>query len=224
MSRASERAYGRIRSMILSGDLAPGAPLREEQLAEVCGVSRTPVREALRRLEAEAFVHRNEAQRSFVAKWSLDDVEEAFLLRGMLESHAAKRAATRASWDVLERLRFHNRALSQAILEDVPDVPAFLEHNRQFHALILEAAASDRLASMLARIIEQPVVQRTALQYDRDNLLRSHHEHDELLAAFERHDGDWAESIMASHIRRAFHAYADAHKRTIETGRDELAA
>ena len=86
MSRASDRAYSHIRSMILSGELQPGSQIREEALAELCGVSRTPVRDALRRLEAELFIRRNESQRSFVADWSLDDLEEAFQLRAMLEA------------------------------------------------------------------------------------------------------------------------------------------
>ena len=58
MSRASDRAYNHIRNMILSGELQPGVQIREEELAELCGVSRTPVRDALRRLEAELFVRR----------------------------------------------------------------------------------------------------------------------------------------------------------------------
>ncbi len=224
MSRASERAYHQIRSMILSGDLAPGMQLREEQLAEKCGVSRTPIRDALRRLETESFVRRNESQRSFVADWSLDDMEEAFQLRAMLEAHAAGRAAQRISWDQLERLKSCNNSISKAISKSPPDIPAFLDHNRQFHAIIVEAAKSDRLAMMLSRIIEQPVLLRTALQYDADNLARSHHEHEELLAAFARRDADWAAAVMTSHIRRAFHAYADAHKRGSAVGRDEIAA
>lgn len=224
MSRASDRAYTQIRGMILSGELAPGAPLREEQLAESCEVSRTPVRDALRRLEAESFVRRNESQRSYVADWSLDEMEEAFLLRAMLEAHAAKRTAARISWDQLERLKSINKSIFQAISKETPDIPLFLDLNRQFHAIILTASKSDRLANMLTKLIEQPVVLRTALQYDRENLLRSYHEHGELLAAFARRDGDWAEAVMTSHIRRAFHAYADAHKRGSEDGRDGLAA
>ena len=77
MSKASDRAYAQIKAMILSGTLAPGAPLREEQLAEVCGVSRTPVREAMRRLEAELFVRKTETQRSFVVDASPDDIADA---------------------------------------------------------------------------------------------------------------------------------------------------
>lgn len=224
MSRASDRAYSQIRHMILSGELAPGQQLGEEQLAELCGVSRTPVRDALRRLESEAFVRRSDSKRSFVADWSLDDIEEAFQLRAMLESHAAARAAERISRDQLEQLRRCNKVIGAAVLLDQPDIPAFLDQNRLFHAVIIEAAASERLTSMLARIIEQPVVLRTALQYDRENLQRSHNEHDELLAAFTRRDSEWAAAIMQSHIRRAFHAYADAHKRGSTFGRDGDAA
>jgi DNA-binding GntR family transcriptional regulator len=213
MSKASDHAYARIRSMIVSGELPPGAQIREEALAEECGVSRTPIRDALRRLESELFIRRTDTQRSFVADWSLDDIEEAFVLRGMLEGLAARRAAARISWDQLERLRQHNAAIGLAVEKPVPDVTAFLEHNRDFHAIILTSAGSPRLTNLLSRLIEQPVVWRTAQNYDRDNLRRSHREHDELLAAFARHDGDWAESVMAGHIRRAFHAYADAHQR-----------
>lgn len=224
MSRASDRAYDHIRSMILSGELQSGSQIREEALAELCGVSRTPVRDALRRLETEMFVRRNGSQRSFVADWSLDDLEDAFQLRAMLEAHAAKRAAARISRDQLARMRFHNAQLKQAIDASRPDVPKFLDNNRLFHALILEAAASERLASMLLQVTEQPVVLRTARQYDLENLRRSHHEHDEVLIAFDNRDGEWAAAVMTAHIRRAFHAYAEAHSTNTEIGKSNMAA
>jgi DNA-binding GntR family transcriptional regulator len=210
MSKASDRAYAQIKAMILNGTLAPGAPLREEQLAERCGVSRTPVREAMRRLEAELFVRKTDRQRSFVVDASPDDIADAFELRAMLESHAARRAATRISAEELTALHAHNRAIERAVNQARPDIPAFLDHNRQFHAIILRAAGSERLSSMLGQIVEQPVVLRTALHYDRENLGRAKREHDELLAAFARQDGDWAAAVMTAHIQRAFHAYRDA--------------
>lgn len=218
MSRASDRAYSHIRSMILSGELQPGSQIGEESLAELCGVSRTPVRDALRRLEAELFIRRNESQRSFVADWSLDDLEEAFQLRAMLEAYAARRAAKRISWDQLARLRSHNDAIKQAINAAKPDIPKFLDHNRHFHAIIMEASGSQRLSGMLAQVTEQPVVLRTAQQYDLENLRRSHHEHEELVMAFDSRDGEWAAAVMTAHIRRAFHAYAEAHARGTEKG------
>lgn len=224
MSRASDRAYQQIRTMILRTELVPGEQIREEQLAEACGVSRTPVREALRRLEAESLIRRNDSQRSFVAEWSPDDVSESFQLRAILEARATRRAAQRISKAQLDELKFHNNELEAAVRKPNPDISKFLDHNRQFHAGIVEAAASVRLANMLTHIIEQPVILRTAQQYDSENLLRSHHEHAELLAAFARHDADWAEAIMTAHIRRAFHVYSDARQRDLEGAHGELAA
>lgn len=212
MTKASDRAYDTIRTMILSGELASGDALREEALAERCGVSRTPVREALRQLEADLLVRRTESQRSYVADWSLDDVADAFELRAMLEGHAAKRAAERMTDDVLSDLMACNNAILAAISKSHPDVTTFLDRNREFHGLVLETASSPRLKALLASLIEQPVVWRTAQHYDPQAFERSHSEHADLLSAFERRDGAWAESIMEGHIRRAFHAYADAHK------------
>jgi DNA-binding GntR family transcriptional regulator len=214
VSKASDRAYAQIRAMILSGELSQGSQIREEQLAERCGVSRTPIRDALNRLETELLIRRSESQRSFVADWSLDDVEDAFRLRGMLESLAAERAATRISAEQLTQMRWLNAAIDKAVAQEQPDITAFLDHNLAFHNIILQAANSPRLVIMLAKLIEQPVVWRTAQNYDRINLERSHREHEELLAAFDRRDSAWAASIMAGHIRRAFHTYADAHSRS----------
>lgn len=210
MSRASDRAYSEIRSLILSGDAPPGAQLKEEQLAELCGVSRTPVRDALRRLEAELYVVRSDSQRAFVADWSREDVDEMFTLRAMLEAHAAARAATRISTESLQRMRDFNARIEAAVGQTRPDVHGFLENNRAFHATMLEAAASPRLSATLATLIEQPIVRRTALRYGREQLTRSASEHNELLLALAARDPEWARSVMLAHIRRAFHAFSEA--------------
>jgi len=207
MSKASERAYSEIRALIFSGDVPPGSPLTEEALADICGVSRTPVREALRRLEAELYVVRSDSQRLFVANWNSEDLAEMFTLRAMLEAHAAARAATRITVSGIERLRASNAMLTAAVAVDTPDVALFLSENRRFHEIFIAAAASPRLATMLAALVEQPVVRRTAARYGRDELARSAHEHGELIQAFVARDAEWARAVMVSHIRRAFHAF-----------------
>lgn len=212
MSKASDTAYRLIRSEILAGNLAPGEQLREEQLAEACGVSRTPVREALRRLEVERFVRRSDSQRTFVNQWSFDEVEESFALRAMLEGRAAARAATRISETDIERLAGHNALIRRAIEGPRLEVDAFLEHNRAFHAIVLEAAGSPNLAQLITGIVEQPIVARTARQYDERQIGRSLAEHEELVLAFRRGDPAWAQAVMTAHIRRAFHAYSDAYR------------
>ena len=210
MSKASERAYAEIRSLILSGDAPPGSPLTEDILAEICGVSRTPVREALRRLETELYVVRSGSRRLMVADWNNDDLAEMFTLRAMLEAHAAARAATRISPSALDDLRSVNARLSAEVTADAPDVAAFLEHNRRFHDIFIAAAASPRLSAMLAALTEQPVVQRTAARYGQGELACSAHEHGELIQALAAGDADWAHAVMTGHIRRAFHAFSAA--------------
>ena len=212
MSKASDTAYHFIRGEILSGALGPGAPLREEALAAAAGVSRTPVREALRRLEAERFIRRSDSARSFVATLSADDIAEGFALRTLLEGHAAERAATRIAPAELDALAAHNAAIGATLAAGASDVAGFIEYNRAFHAGVIAAAGSERLAAMLATVVEQPIVLRTARQYDRAAIARSHAEHDELIAAFRRGDADWARAVMTAHLRRAFHSYDDAFR------------
>ncbi len=210
MSKASDHAYAEIRSLILSGNAPPGSSLTEVGLAEICGVSRTPVREALRRLETELYVVRSESQRPFVADWNSDDIGEMFTLRAMLEAHAAARAATRITPETLATLRACNARIAAAVAMADPDVTTFLAENRQFHDIIISAASSPRLASILTALVEQPVVRRTAARYGRTELERSAHEHGELIQACAARDAEWARAVMTGHIRRAYHAFSAA--------------
>jgi DNA-binding GntR family transcriptional regulator len=208
MSRASEQAYARIRAHVLSGAVKPKEQLTEDQLAQITGFSRTPVREAVRRLEDELLLVRSESKRLFVADWSRDDIEEMFTLRQMLECHAAERAARRLTAAQVADLEAVNRTLREAIEQPEPDVARFLEANRRFHDAVLDAAHSPRLGQMLGRLVEAPVVLRTARSYSLDDLRQSARDHDELIAAFAARDPEWARAVMGSHLRRAFHTFA----------------
>lgn len=206
MSRASDSAYQFIRDRILSGDLAPRTQLKEEELAEMCGVSRTPVRDALRRLEAEMLVRRTDTQRTFVPDWTNDEVEEIFALRALLESHAAVRATQFITPAEIDQLKRYNEAIQIAIHGSTYlDVESFVGNNREFHNAILDASRSERLVKMRSVLVEQVILHRTARRYDRAGLARSHSDHEELVVAFEARDADWARSLMTTHIRRALH-------------------
>ena len=217
MSRASEQSYAKIFPMYThfslranSGAVKPSEQLTEDRLAQITGVSRTPVREAVRRLEDELLLVRSDTKRLFVADWSRDDIEEMFALRQMLECHAAERAARRLSREQIGALEALNRDLKAAIEQTPPDVARFLDANRAFHEVIIEAAQSPRLGQLLPKLVEAPVVLRTARTYSPDDLRQSARDHDELIAAFAAHDPDWARAVMGSHLRRAFHTFARA--------------
>lgn len=210
MSRASEQAYAKIRAHLLSGAVKPSEQLTEDQLSQITGVSRTPVREAVRRLEDELLLVRSDTKRLFVADWSRDDIEEMFALRQMLECHAAERAALRLSREQITNLETINRELKGATDQLQPDVARFLDANRAFHEVIIDAAHSPRLGQLLAKLVEAPVVLRTARNYSPEDLRQSARDHDELIAAFEARDAEWARAVMGSHLRRAFHTFAKA--------------
>lgn len=212
VSRASDVAYEMIRERILSGALPPSAQLKEEELAEMCGVSRTPIREALRRLDAEMLVRRTDTQRTFVPDWSPDEVDEIFTLRALLESHAAARAARYATEEEIAQLRAYNGAIGRAIEGETFDEEAFVTNNRLFHNGMIAAARSERLAKMRGLIVEQSILHRTARKYDARGLQRSHADHEELLLAFTARDAEWARSIMIGHIRRAYHVTVEAER------------
>lgn len=210
MSRASEQAYAKIRAYLLSGAVKPSEQLTEDQLSQITGVSRTPVREAVRRLEDELLLVRSDTKRLFVADWSRDDIEEMFALRQMLECHAAERAALRLSREQLADLETINQELKGATDQLQPDIARFLDANRAFHEVIIDAAHSPRLGQLLAKLVEAPVVLRTARNYSPEDLRQSARDHDELIAAFEARDAEWARAVMGSHLRRAFHTFAKA--------------
>ena len=204
MSRASETAYREIRRKVLSGELGPNQQLTERELADLCGVSRTPVRDALRRLEAESLIKRNATQRWFIKSWDANAVEEIFSLRSMIESHAAMRAASRITEDEILELERLNRTILSLLDDGAGGEPqTFVAANDDFHRVILEAARSERLATMRKVLFEPASSTLTSRRYDRQHIQRSHADLEELIFAFRRHDPDWARLAMDNHIHHA---------------------
>ena len=206
MSKAAEHAYNTIRENILSGEYAPNSRLKEAGLVERIGYSRTPVREALRRLAAEDFVLLNRNQGAQVKAWTMDDIDDLYQLRALLEGYAAARAAEHISLIQLDKMQLSINEMDEVLSCDATNekkVEDFLVLNQAVHTIVWQAAGSERLETMLGRLIEQALVIRTARQYSIERIARSHHHHEELLTALKAHDVLWAESIMRSHIHAA---------------------
>lgn len=209
MSQAGDRAYQVIREAILTGALPPAQRLKEAELVARCGVSRTPVREALRRLAADDFVTLARNRSAQVKAWSDNDLEELFDLRAILEGHAAARAATRVTDAELDRMQASIDEMD-ALLASAPSRPrqteAFLRLNWALHEAVWAAAASLRLRTALVRLIDQAVVARTARSYSAERLGRSQRHHRELVEALRARDPAWADAVMRGHIRAALAA------------------
>ncbi|MFW6093867.1 MAG: GntR family transcriptional regulator [Pseudomonadota bacterium] len=209
MDNAADHAYQIIRANILDGTFAPNARLKETALVAFCGVSRTPVREALRRLAAEDFVVIQRNQGAQVKSWSEDDLDDLFSLRALLEGQAAARAAERSDPEARARIAACIAEMDELLTSDARTsdrTAGFLRLNRVIHETVWEASGSPRLARMLRHLVEQALTAHTAQRFTLERLAQSHHQHRELLEALEARDPAWAEAVMRSHIRAARHA------------------
>jgi len=208
MSSASDLAYKKIRNRLLRGDYAPGARLSESDLSEICGVSRTPVREALRRLALEYYVHIEPNRGAFVIDWSREDIMDMFEMRSMMEGLAARKAAERANDTQVIVLKEIIDKIDMVAREDGEDMrEIFLSLNREFHDTVFEASGSPRLTEIISRFVEQAVVARTAAHFTAGDILRSNQHHKDLLAAIKSRNGILAENIMRVHILAASSRY-----------------
>ena len=211
MADAVERAYQMIRDSIIAGRYESGQHLRSEELAVVVGVSRTPVREALRRLHSEGLVDFRANYGAYVTGWTLDDLDEVFGLRTVLESYAAELAATAL---LPEQITEIEARAEETYRHAVEQGPGFRDRialaNNALHAIIIGAAASRRLSAMISGVMEMPLVMRTLSYYSDEALLRSAGHHRELVSAFRARDPRWAASVMRSHLLAAHHVMRDA--------------
>jgi DNA-binding GntR family transcriptional regulator len=204
MAKAAQKAYELVRDRIINGEYASSLRLTEQEIADASGVSRTPVREALQRLQNEGYIRVSANQGAVVIEWSENDANDVFELRALLEPYGAARAARRITREGIEDL--HQLAVAQ-YEECRKRAPGFVERvgilNSRFHRTLHSFAESPRLSMLMPMLIEAPLVMRTFTDYDADELLRSASHHLEIVQALQAGDADWAEAIMRSHIHAA---------------------
>lgn len=192
---AAPRTYAQLREDIVSGALTADEPLLEDRVAERYGVSRTPVREALRRLEQDGLVER--APRGFrIRRFRPDEVYDIYEARILLEGHAARCAAERhRSVDAL-RLREAHRRMVQ--LPEGSERSERVAVNQGFHRIIWESAGNQAILELLTRLYLQ-MVRHTTLT-DPERWSEAIAEHAALLEAILDRRADDAERAMAGHI------------------------
>lgn len=196
-----------LRDQIIRGDHAPGAHLVEDHLAQALGVSRNPVREALRVLEAEGFVELIPRKGAVVAKLSNAEVAEIFEVRTALEALAAELAAGKADADgVRELLRILDLARDAL---DRDDRGAVVDLNTAFHEHVLDLAGNGYLRDVMQRIRGrmQWIFSRTASgNRGRESL----DEHLDLARSIETGDSTRAAELARQHVEHAARTYWDA--------------
>jgi DNA-binding GntR family transcriptional regulator len=202
-----DQVYDAIRDRITAGSLPRGARVHQEDLAEELGVSRTPVREALRRLAAEGLVEMRTNRGARVADIDQGGMRSAYDARLVVEPGAARLAAGRRLPGPLARMR----AAVAAQRRSLRSVERSFEANREFHLALVAASGNDYLLQLAERLW---VARIGATIYERqvetqERMVLDVREHEQILEAIEAGDGRRAESLTRRHL-------ADAMKRSVD--------
>ncbi|MEM9207824.1 MAG: GntR family transcriptional regulator [Pseudomonadota bacterium] len=210
MSSAIDKAYEAIKKNIMSGEFGPGFQLKEVQLAEDLGISRTPIKHAIIRLVDEGLAVTQPNRRTYVAELGAEQFSQIFDVLVWLEGYSAGQAATRIDAESLAHLKSLNAEMATCD----PDVPAerarFMALNTEWHIAIHEASGNKRIASMIRSLIE---ITRFLLvkhgELNRGQVRNAISEHDEIVAALESGSVELATLRMRLHraaVRGSFEA------------------
>ncbi|HLZ27573.1 MAG TPA: GntR family transcriptional regulator [Chloroflexota bacterium] len=194
----SEEAYDALRAAILGGRLQPGARIVEADIARQMATSRSPVREAVRKLEHEGLLEYVPRRGTIVVGLSPDDVADAYQLRAHLEAYGARLAATRASEEQLARLlemieRMRGCASSN-------DLEGLVAADVEFHRSVCDASGSPRLLQAWETLNPARWTLVSGLRATDLSLEQIAERHWPILAALRSHKPDHAETIIRSHI------------------------
>jgi DNA-binding GntR family transcriptional regulator len=191
--KLSTVAYGAVLDMILRGTIAGGELVTERQIAARLGMSRTPVREAVRRLEGEGTLERQRDGSLVVRPYSMEDFLHALAVRRLLEGEAARLAAGKVSREVLDAAR---ERIARLRTEGLADVAR--QGDRDFHAAIAEASGNPVLATAISDLRKRTAMFRLGRLPERVDQVCD--EHLAVVEALASGDGEAARTAMQTHI------------------------
>ncbi|MCU0804145.1 MAG: GntR family transcriptional regulator [Burkholderiales bacterium] len=193
-----EDATERLRDMIVQGELAPGAKLNERVICERLGISRTPLREAIKRLASEGLVELQANRGAAVTRLTLEKLRGIFAVMGALEALAGELAcanATEAQLAELRALHFQMRAHHAR-----GDLPAYFRENQRIHMLIAECSGNETLVATYRNLNANVRRARYMANLTRERWDQAVREHDEILDALERRDAPRLQRLLREHL------------------------
>jgi DNA-binding GntR family transcriptional regulator len=196
-----EVVFETLREAIIGGILGPGERLMEAQLAEELGVSRTPVREAIRKLELEGFVAMIPRRGAYVAGISLKDITDVFEVRGALEALATVLAAERITEKELEELE--RILVRKAELIEQQNIPLFIESDIKFHEILYQSSRNQRLIQILTNLQDEVHRFRSVSLAYPGRMREALDEHRKVVEALADRDVARAEALAWEHIENA---------------------
>jgi DNA-binding GntR family transcriptional regulator len=207
-----EVIFNTLREAIIVGELKPGERLMEVQLAEKMGVSRTPVREAIRKLELEGLVKMIPRRGVHVADLSIKDIMDVLELRATLDGFATGLSADRITDDELKELKQVNAQFERYILKE--NLQGSIKKDVEFHDIIYRASRNEKLLQIINNLREQ--VQRFRVIYLKDysSGMEVFREHQKIIDAIEKKDNDQAKNTAINHIINQQETIIKAIKKT----------
>lgn len=197
----NQKAYAEIRRRILNGELSTETPLSEYQLAEELALSRTPVREAIKRLEREGLVHSIPNRGTFVAELTASDISEIYQVREQLEGFAARIAAEKMSEDNIKKLEEEISLLN--ILASEGRLVEIVDSDIRLHKHIIASTQNSRLIELLGTLDDQMHRVRALFPHSSQWLDATLADHTNIVNAIKARDAEAAEKAMKAHLRSA---------------------
>lgn len=190
-----------LRQSIVAGDLLPGEALRQDALAERFGVSRVPLREALKTLEGEGQVVYEPHRGYKVARLSMDDLLEVYRIRELLEAEAARHAVARADDSVVDEMRQTAKEINAA--SDAGDLLTMTEANRKFHFTMVKPANMPRLERLIQVLWDATDTYRFVYYGTPENRAVVREEHERMIEAFADRDAEQLIAVLDLHRKHA---------------------
>lgn len=195
-----EMVYEELKMQILKGSIIPGTRMMEVDLAEEMGVSRTPIREAIRKLEKEGLVTIEPRRGAYASMISTEDMVEILEVRQDLEGLAAYFAADRMTKSQMEELKQVSNSYNEAVMQG--NMEAMIKHDTRFHHIIVESCRNKILVQMIEQL-QELVLRFRYIYYD--NFRRAENmpeEHEAIVAAIAEGNADKARAAADIHIER----------------------
>ena len=195
-----EHVFESLKQAIIKGSMSPGEWLVESHIAETLSISRTPVREAIHKLEREGLIERQPRGGFTVLGLNRNDIEETFGIRSVLEGYAARLAAVKHSAKELELLERKNEEFQQALnREKMNLLPAI---NTEFHDLLYGLSKSPKLINIINGLRDQIYRYREMILKEKKFASTSNLDHQQMLKYIRKRDAEGAERLVRDHILR----------------------
>ena len=195
-----EEVADQIREKIFNHELAPGSWINEKELTELFGISRTPLREALKVLASEGLITMKLRRGAYVTEVDHDEISQIFKVIAILEGSACKLVAQTATDKDLEELDSIHLKLEKAAADR--DIDRFFELNQEFHDKIQEISGNRWMRKVITDLRQVLKLQRRNSLTKMGRLEQSLQEHRQILSALISRKGDLAQELMVNHLRQ----------------------